>query len=123
MGSVDPPADQGCKPDCRYERGDMPRQQLHDAIDRMLGDTLENIAQVGFRIELIELGRTDERVDNGRALTAAVSTGEEIIFSAESNRAKRAFRGIVVDLDSSIIAISCEGFPACEAVMDGARKV
>ena len=90
----------------------MPRQQLHDAIDRMLGDTLENIAQVGFRIELIELGRTDERVDNGRALTAAVSTGEEIIFSAESNRAKRAFRGIVVDLDSSIIAISCEGFLA-----------
>jgi len=31
----------------------IPRQQLLDAIDRMLGDTLEDIVQVTLRIDVI----------------------------------------------------------------------
>ena len=38
----------------------------------MIGDALEDVAQVELRIEAVELGRTDERVHRCGALTAAV---------------------------------------------------
>jgi hypothetical protein len=38
-------------------RCEIPGQQFVDAVDRMLGDTLEDASQVGLRIEANELGR------------------------------------------------------------------
>jgi hypothetical protein len=42
-----------------------------DAIDVMpLGDLGQNIAEIGFRIQTIELCRLDEGVDGGSSLAA-----------------------------------------------------
>jgi hypothetical protein len=56
---------------------------INDAIDRVAGDTAENIAQVGFWVDVIELGGLDEGVHGGCPLAAAIGAGEEIILSAD----------------------------------------
>ena len=37
-------------------RGEVPGQKVIDAVDRMLCDALEDAAQVGLRIQTVELG-------------------------------------------------------------------
>ena len=39
------------------------------------------MAQVGFGIDVVELGGADERVDRRGPLAATVSAGEEIVLS------------------------------------------
>jgi hypothetical protein len=34
--------------------GDIPRQQLLDAIDRMIGDALEDVMEVPLRVDVVE---------------------------------------------------------------------
>jgi hypothetical protein len=40
-----------------WERFPRPRKQFVDPVDRVVGDASEDVAQVGFRIEPVELGR------------------------------------------------------------------
>jgi hypothetical protein len=54
---------------CGFE---VPRQQFGDAVDGMVGDTGQHLAQIGFRIEAIELGRTDQAVDRGSTFPTRV---------------------------------------------------
>ena len=37
-------------------RGDVPGHQLGDAVDRVLGNTFEHVAQVGLWVQAVELG-------------------------------------------------------------------
>lgn len=55
----------------RQRLGDMPRQQGVDLVDRMLGDALEDMAQIGFGIEAVECSRADQAVDRGGTFAAA----------------------------------------------------
>ena len=43
----------------------------------MLGDALEHIGQPGLRVDLIELGGPDQRVEDGGALAAAIRATEQ----------------------------------------------
>lgn len=42
------------------DRGDVPGQQVVDAVDRIFGDPLENVAKVGFRFDFVQLCDADE---------------------------------------------------------------
>jgi hypothetical protein len=54
----------------------------------MPGDDLcEHVSQIGVRIDAIHFAGFDERRDNGPMITAAIRSGEEKIFAAESNLA------------------------------------
>jgi len=46
----------------------------------MIGDAAEDVAQPGLRVEAIELGRLDQRVDCGSPLATAVGAGKEKFF-------------------------------------------
>jgi hypothetical protein len=62
---------------CRtYLISDSPGQQLRNAIDRMVSDAPNDATQVGFRIDAIEFGRTDQAVNRSSALTARIRTGK-----------------------------------------------
>ena len=63
----------------------MPGQQLVDPIDRMLGDALDDVAQISLWIEVIELGRANQAVDGRGALATGIGTAEQVIFSAEGH--------------------------------------
>ena len=41
-----------------------------DSVDRMIGDALQDVAQIEFRIETVKLGRAEQAV-NGRCAFAA----------------------------------------------------
>ena len=54
---------------------------------RVLGDARQDIGQPGLRIDVVHLGGDDQAVHGGGPLTAAVGTGEQPRFSAQSNTA------------------------------------
>ena len=54
----------------------VPWQQIGDAADGVLGDSGEHGAEIVFRVDAVELGRADERVDGSGALAACVGAGK-----------------------------------------------
>jgi len=51
-------------------RGDVPGEEIVGTIDGMLGDTFEDVAQIGVRVEVIEFGSSNEGVDRGSTFAA-----------------------------------------------------
>jgi len=43
----------------------MPRQQFLDSVDGMVGDALQDLAKISFRVEAVQFGRADQTVDGG----------------------------------------------------------
>ena len=58
----------------------LPRQQVLDAVDGMLGDAREHLAQVLFGVQVVEFRATDQTVEGGGARSAPIGTCEEIIL-------------------------------------------
>ena len=65
----------------------VPGQQLADAIDRMVGDAAEHLAQISFRVEFVELGSLNERVGGCGALPTGIRACEQIVLPAQHNLA------------------------------------
>lgn len=61
--------------------GAIPRQQFRYPVDRKISDALQHLAQVGFRVDAIEFGGLEQRVDRSRALAAVVRSGEEPVLA------------------------------------------
>lgn len=53
----------------------------------VIGDMREHMAQVGFRINGVELGDADQRIHGGSTLTVAVGIHKQEIFSAQRDPA------------------------------------
>jgi hypothetical protein len=51
-----------------------------------LNHSFEHISEIGEGLEVVELGRGEERSDNGPAIAAAVRAGEQMVLAAERNR-------------------------------------
>src|SRR3954451_11827583 len=89
----------------------------------MIGKPGEDVAQVGFRIEAVELCGLDQRVDGSGSLAAGVRAGEQIVLAAQSERPDGAFGGVVVDLQSTVVEVAGERRPACKRIADGRREI
>ena len=80
----------------RYAGGvggwDVPWQELCDAIDRVVGNMGQYVSEIAFRVDAVELGCTEQRVDGGGAFSAAVRASEQIVFlpSATTRNARSA---------------------------------
>ena len=59
----------------------VPREKFVDAMSGMAGDTGEDIREPGLRVDVIHLGRGDEAIHGGGALTATVRTAEQPRFA------------------------------------------
>ena len=68
--------------------GEVPGQQFGDAVDRVIGDAREHVAQVGFGIEAVELGRADQAVDRGGALAAGIGAAKQVVLATQSYSAQ-----------------------------------
>ena len=77
-------------------RRDIPGQQFADAVDRVVGDAAEHVAQVGFGIEPVELGRADQAVDRGGALAAGVGAGKEVVLPSQRDGTQGPLGGVIV---------------------------
>jgi hypothetical protein len=69
-------------------RGNAPGQQFVDAVDWMIGNTGQHVAQVSARVDAIEFARRDQRVHGRRPLAAAaVGAGKEEVLSTQGKLA------------------------------------
>lgn len=62
--------------------GDGPRCEFVDAVNRMVGDAREHVAQIGLRIDAVEFCGAHEAVDGSGALTPGICTGKQVIATA-----------------------------------------
>ena len=69
----------------------VPWQHLVDLADWVVGDAFEDVVEIELRVEAVELGSTEQRVDRGSSLTAGVGAAEEVILPSERNGAQRTF--------------------------------
>lgn len=68
-------------------RRDVPRQEFVDAVDRMIGDAGQHIAEIGFGVEVVEFGAADQAVDRGGSFAASIGAGEQVVFPGQSDHA------------------------------------
>jgi hypothetical protein len=47
----------------------------------MVGNALQDVAQIGLGIDAVELGCSDQAVDRRGALAAGVGSAEEVVFA------------------------------------------
>ena len=59
----------------------VPGQQFADAIHGMVSNAREHIAQVGFGIEAVEFGRSDQAIDSGGALAAGIGATKQVVLA------------------------------------------
>ena len=103
--------------------GEVPWQQISDPADGMVGDAFEHQMEIEFRIETVELGASEQRVDGGGAFSAGVGSAEEVVLSSERDDAQRAFGGVVVDLEMAVVDIAGECLPARSGVADRRSRI
>lgn len=65
--------------------GDIPGQQRFNAVDGMVGDAREHVAQLAFGVETVQLRRADQAVNRGGTLAARIRSCEEIVLAALGN--------------------------------------
>jgi len=65
----------------------VPGKQVADAIDGMVGDAGEHVAQIGLRVESAHLGGLDEGIHRCRANAAGIGAGKKVVFPGHRNLA------------------------------------
>ena len=80
----------------------------------MAGDAGEDVGEPGLRIDIVELGGADQRVDDGGALTTAIRSAEQPRFTAKGYAAQGAFGSIIGDADPAVVEEAGERRPAAE---------
>ena len=102
---------------------DVPGKQVADAIERVVGDAGEHVAEVGFWIEAVELGGLDQGIEGGGAIAAGVGPGKKVVFPAEGQRPDLPFGGVVVDLQPPVVEVAPERRPEVAGVADGGGEL
>jgi hypothetical protein len=61
----------------------------------MIGQAGEHIGEPGLRVDVIELGGLDQRIDGGGAPAAFVGSGEGPVLAPDGDGPQYAFGGVV----------------------------
>ncbi len=89
----------------------------------MFSDTGEDVGQPSLGIDVVQLGRDDEAVEDGGALAAAIGAGEQPGLSSQSQAAQRPLGSVVRQADPAVVEEAGEGVPTLQHVIHGDRDV
>ena len=84
----------------------------------MLGDALDDEAQISLWIKAVELRRADQAIDSGGALAPSIGTREQEILAPQGNRSQRTLSGVVIHLDQAIAGVPDERWPQLQGLAD-----
>ena len=84
--------------------------------------SLEDVAEIGEGLDVVELCGFDKRADDGPAVGAAVGAGEQVVLATKGDRANGTLDGVVVEIDTAVIEEQAEGRPAGKGITDGVGK-
>ncbi len=100
-------------------RSDVPRQQVADAVDRVIRDARNDETQISLGIKPVESGRADQAVECRGPFAAGIRSGEQEVLSPQRHGAQCPFSGVVVDLDPSIRNVADQRLPMIQGIADG----
>jgi hypothetical protein len=83
----------------------------------MSGEAGEHVGEPGLGIDVVELGRHDEAVQEGGALATTVGTGEQPSPAPQRKTTQCSFGGVVAEADPAIGKEAAEGGPSFEHVV------
>jgi len=89
----------------------------------MPADVRQHIAQVGFRLDAVELCRADERIEHRCALAAGIGAGEQPVLAPDGDRTDGILGGGVGDLQPPVIDVAGKCLPSRAAIADGRRQL
>jgi hypothetical protein len=89
----------------------------------VFSDAGEQVGEVVLRIETVELGAFDQRVDRRGAAAAGIGAGKQVILAANGDAAQRALGGIVVERQSAVVEATHQRGPARPHVAEGLREL
>jgi dihydrodipicolinate reductase len=101
----------------------VPGQQLLNAIDGMIGDMGQHIAQISLRINAVQPGAADERVHGRSALATTVSPHEQEVLASQAASPQGIFGDVIVDFGNPVLAVIRQGLPLVEHVVDRFGRV
>src|SRR3546814_13946751 len=76
---------------------------------------------MGLRLDAIELGRLDDRVDSGGAFAAGLRSGEQPILAPDRDGSDGALGDIVVDLCLPLARVAGARIPSLPALSERLR--
>ena len=71
----------------------------------------KHVAEVDERVELVQFGRSHQRIDGRRPAGTVVRAGKQIIFASQRHRTNLVFNPIVVNLQATIVSVANQAFP------------
>ena len=104
-------------------RGEIPGREFLDAVDGVISDPIEHAAEIEFRIQPVELGCPQQRVDGCGAVTAGIGTAGQEVFPIQSHSAQSPFGRRVVHLDLPIVEVARERTPARQRIANRRSRV
>ncbi len=84
----------------------------------MIVDAVENVSQIGQRVETVQLGRFNDSHRTCEGFRAGVGTREEPVFTSYSDRAQGTFGRVVVDGHTPVAQEQAEGLLPREAIAE-----
>jgi hypothetical protein len=75
----------------------------------VIGQASEHVGEAGLRVDIVELGGGDQRVDRGSAPAAFVGAGEGPVLAPQGNGPQLAFGGVVRQAKTPILEEAGEG--------------
>src|SRR3569832_1314391 len=97
----------------------MPGEKIVDLLEGMIGNTRENIGQIGLWLDAIHFAALDDGVQAGGALSAGVGATEEVILASQDRWFHGAFGGVVRHLEAAIGDVAAQSLPAREGIANG----
>ena len=92
----------------------------HEFVDARCGpeidELVEDVGDVGLRLDVVELARLDQRGDAGPVFGPLVMTSEERVLAIENDRADAALDNVGVEFDASVVEEADEPFPMVQTI-------
>jgi hypothetical protein len=82
------------------------------------GEPVEDVGEVGERIDVVELAGLDDGVQDGRG-RGALAAGEDVVVPADRDGAEATLGEVVVERQSWVVEEAGECDPVSAAVRDG----
>jgi hypothetical protein len=76
-----------------------------------VGDALEDVGEVGVRVDAASAAAFDDAVNDGAAVADVGSSDEEPVLLADGRGAVSVFGEVVVDLDLAFCEVDFEALP------------
>src|SRR3974390_3891171 len=71
----------------------VPGEEFSEAASRVVGEAEEQVSEIVLRVEAVELGALDQRIERSGAAAAGIGAGKQIILAANGDTAQGALGG------------------------------